>query len=353
MLRAAALSAALSVATALDWKQLPDAPWSGRSDACGGVLNGTIVQAGGHANSNYTNDVWISRDAGESWELAVEHAPWSPRSYHSCVVLPDDRFLLVAGHAGKEWFSDVWVTAPGDVSKWTLVTANASFPKRAAGSLQYQKTTGKLYYMGGSNGLLPPAGFGTTLYNDVWVSSDLGATWTLATPSAQWGKREGFSGQSSGNAIVIGGQSLAVIGGEKSYLPTGFYGDVWTSEDGANWTQQTKTAAWAGLSGGSVWELKGRSGHIVAQSEGTLWLAGGYLGRNDVWCINATKGSDMSGDWVRVAKKSPWAGRYDHLLAVVGNKLVLFGGENSAAGFGGPYYNDVWSADITACTPGA
>eukprot|EP00662_Eupelagonemidae_sp_cell21_P001422 gene1422-15012_t len=59
-------------ATALTWAPQPDAP--GRSDACGGVLNGTIVMAGGHADSNYTNDVWVLR-----------HAPWSPRSYHSCV----------------------------------------------------------------------------------------------------------------------------------------------------------------------------------------------------------------------------------------------------------------------------
>jgi len=345
MLRAAVLSAAVSATTALDWKQLPNAPWGARSDACGGVFNGTIVQAGGHANNTYYNDVWISKDAGESWEMAVEHAPWTPRSYHSCVILPNDRLMLVAGHGGDSWYADVWVTAPGDVSKWTLVNGNASFPKRAAGSLQYQESTGKLFYMGGSNGLLPPAGFGTTIYNDVWSSADEGATWSLVTEKAQWDKREGFSGQSSGNAIVIGGKTLSIIGGEKGYLPTGFFGDVWTSEDGANWTEQVKTAEWAGISGGSIWDIKGRSGHIVAQSEGTLWLAGGYLGRNDVWC---SKTSSLGAKWVNVDKKSSWAGRYDHLLAVVGSKLVLFGGEDSAAGTGGPYYNDVWSADITA-----
>lgn len=342
MLRAAVLATAAS-ATALDWKQLPDAPWGGRSDACGGVMNGTIVQAGGHANNTYYNDVWLSKDAGASWELAVEHAPWTARSYHSCVILPNDRLLLVAGHGGDSWFADVWVTAPGDASKWTLVNKNASFPKRAAGSLQYQSTTGKLFYMGGSNGLLPPAGFGTTLYNDVWMSADEGVTWSLVTEHAQWDKREGFSGQSSGNAIVQDGKYLTIIGGEKGYLPTGFYGDVWTSEDGANWTQQAEKAGWAG---GSIWNYKGRSGHIVAQSEDTLWLAGGYLGRNDVWC---SKTSNLGAKWVEVQKNSPWAGRYDHLLAVVGSKLVLFGGENSELGTGGPYFNDVWSADITAC----
>lgn len=172
------------------------------------------------------------------------------------------------------------------------------------------------------------------------------------TPAAQWKPREGFSGQSSGNAIVIGGKTLAIFGGERGYLPWRFFGDVWTSEDGANWTEQSKKAGWAGISSGSLWDVFGRSGHIVAQSEGTLWLMGGYLGRSDVWCVS-TSGAEMTGQWVNVAKKSPWPGRYDHLLAVVGKKLVLFGGENSAAGFGGPYYNDVWSADITACAPGA
>ena len=37
------------------------------------------------------------------------------------------------------------------------------------------------------------------------------------------------------------------------------------------------------------------------------------------------------------------------IMHVVGNKLVLYAGENSAMGFGGPYFNDVWAAELEAC----
>jgi len=349
-----------SCAYGLDWKQLPDAPWTARSDTCGGVLNGTIVIAGGHANSDYTNDVWMSKDAGKSWTEVLSSAPWVARSYHSCVVLPGERLLLVGGHAGKEWFNDVWVSGHSlDLASWTQLAKNASFAPRAAGSLQYQASTGHVFYMAGSNGLLPPAGFHTTLYNDVWVSKDEGSTWNLVNASPSYAAREGFTGQSSGNAVVIGGKSLAIMGGERSYLPTGFFSDIWTSEDGASWTLRKEHAEWTGWSGGSLWNLKGRSGHIIASQSNTdgsstLWLSGGYLGRSDVWCLgNVRNASDLSRPWYRVASKSPWHGRFDHMMTVVRNQLLVFSGENSAAGIGGPYYNDVWAAELEECKANA
>merc|ERR1712070_1079433 len=208
---------------------------------CGGVMNGTIVIAGGHANSDYTNDVWRSDDGGHSWQQVLKNASWAARSYHSCVVLPRNRLLLVAGHAGKEWFNDVWISGPDlDLASWTQVTAKAPWAARAAGSLQFQASTGKVFYMAGSDGLLPPAGFNTTLFNDVWGSSDEGASWHRVTEKAAWPAREGFTGQSSGNDVVVAGSSLAVMGGEKGYLPWSYFSDIWTSEDGANWTLQRK-----------------------------------------------------------------------------------------------------------------
>lgn len=344
-------------AGALEWQQLPDAPWSARSDTCAGITKNEIVIAGGHANSAYTNDVWSSPDAGVSWNQVVANgtAIWSPRSYHTCVILPGNRMLLIGGHAQTSWYNDVWISGPDDFSNWTQLLEHAPWQARAAANLQYQSSTGKLFYMGGSDGLLPPAGFGTTIFNDVWVSSDEGASWELATAQAPWAAREGFTGQSSGMDIVIGGSSLTVMGGENGYLPWGYFGDVWSSEDGATWVQRREKAEWAGFSSRSIWNLKGRSGHIVASEQKndgttTLWLSGGYLGRSDVWCLSGVQtAADLERPWTRVSKSSPWAGRYDHVMAVVDKKLIMFSGENSAAGIGGPYYNDVWSADLEDC----
>merc|ERR1712048_661875 len=124
--------------------------------------------------------------------------------------------------------------------------------------------------MGGSDGVLLPLS-GTTLFRDVWSPSDDGVTWDLVTDSAEWSAREGISGQSSGNDLVIAGTSLVAIGGEKGFLPWDCFDDLWTNDDGKAWTKQRSNNDW-----------KCRTGHVVAQQpidDGsvTMWLAGGFL----------------------------------------------------------------------------
>ena len=163
-------------------------------------MSGTLVIAGGHAtkpgNSNYSNDVWTSDDGGNSWQQVLEHAPWSPRSYQSCVVLPQDRLLLVGGHDEDDWFNDVWISGPkSDLTHWEQLHADAPFSARCAAALQYQDSSGKVFFMAGGEGLPRYAGgSGATLYNDVWASSDDGATWELVTENADFKAREGFTG---------------------------------------------------------------------------------------------------------------------------------------------------------------
>ena len=74
-----------------------------------------------------------------------------------------------------------------------------------------------------------------------------------------------------------------------------------------------------------------------------------YDGRSDIWCIDVKTAADQARPWTRLAKSSPWHGRFDHMMQVVGDQLIAYGGENSGAGIGGPYYNDVWSATLEAC----
>lgn len=357
MVRCFAVLGFVATVDSLEWERLPDAPWSGRSDPCGGVLGSSLVIAGGHANNSYTNDVWRSDDAGRSWQLVLEEAPWAGRSYHSCVVLPGNRLLLVAGHDEYTWYNDVWISGPDmDLATWTAQTLEAPWAKRAAGSLQYQATSGKVFYMAGSDGLLPPAAQNATLFNDVWASSDDGANWELVTAKAAWKAREGFTGQSSGNDIVIAGESLGVFGGEEGYFPDFYFADIWTSEDGANWVKQREQADWAGEGGGDpLWQKKGRSGHIMASQampdgSQTLWLSGGFLKQQDVWCLgNVRSPKDLSRTWTLVANESAWPGRFDHMMVVLGDELILYGGEDSAGGIGGNYFNDVWSSKLEPC----
>jgi hypothetical protein len=63
--------------------------------------------------------------------------------------------------------------------------------------------------------------------NDIWESSDDGATWNKTVDTAP------FSGRIR-HQLVGDGQNLWLIGGYLN-LNSGWHNDVWRSEDGVNW----------------------------------------------------------------------------------------------------------------------
>ena len=46
---------------------------------------------------------------------------------------------------------------------------------------------------------------GTTYYNDVWISNDLGASWQLSTGNGGWAARYGMAAVSVGGTIILMG----------------------------------------------------------------------------------------------------------------------------------------------------
>ena len=104
-------------------------------------------------------------------------------------------------------------------------------------------------------------------FNDVWRSTDQGATWTQVSANAEWSARYGF-----GSVVLADGSVVLMGGGDGSTL----WNDVWRSTDqGATWAQITSNAGWTG-----------RTGHTsVALPDGRIVLMGGYTATpgNDVW----------------------------------------------------------------------
>jgi hypothetical protein len=68
-------------------------------------------------------------------------------------------------------------------------------------------------------------------------------------------------------------------------------GDVWSSSDGAQWTQTTALAPW-------IAAYSARWGHTSAVFNNKIWVMGGNL-NNDVWYMdmhNVIK--NMAHDWL-------------------------------------------------------
>jgi hypothetical protein len=101
------------------------------------------------------------------------------------------------------------------------VTSAAEFSPREG--LAAAAFKGRLWVIGGQR----PTINGNWLYNDVWNSLD-GATWTEATPAAEFSPR-------AGHAVMVLDDKLWVMGGA-------YQNDVWNSEDGIHWEQVTASA---------------------------------------------------------------------------------------------------------------
>jgi hypothetical protein len=244
----------------------------------------------------------------------------------------------------------------GPRSAWTEVVKHAEWEGRAG--LQAIDLGRDLFVMGGRGAFNPVQ---TTIYRDVWKSRDGGRSWEKIS-DPEWPARAYFQAvRHRGRIFVLGGQNfdaLPNIGYPQNCPPepapcfpfvpaSKFFADVWSSEDGANWTEEAADAGWAGRAGlsavvfrGAIWVFGGSQGDDVST---------GGQGRvlfNDVW-----KSRDGR-HWERVTAAAPWAPRAGAAAVVKDGFLYLLGGERGftcgpvPAPFCVPerdlYFNDVW-----------
>lgn len=224
---------------------------------------------------------------------------------------------------------------------WKRVSVAAPWTARAG--LQTVKLGGKMYVIGGRTPASPLIPFASVIFNDVWRSSDKGASWEQVTNDAPWPARAYFEAVTKSRKRGEG-KELFVLGGQNFDLPSEFFNDVWRSRDGGKtWKQMTQSAPWEGRAGLSAVVLRGKI-YVLGGSQGDDPATGGS-GRtlyNDVW---------KSGDgkrWVRATNEAPWAPRAGAVAVVKGGWIYLLGGED---GFicdparpdrCPPYFNDVW-----------
>jgi len=298
------------------WTQMtPNAEWLPRRALSSVVMpDGSIVLMGGDIGSGRKNDVWRSTDNGVSWTQVNNSAGWLGRFGHTSVVTPNGSIVLMGGDIGlvNGFENDVWRSTDNGAS-WTQVTSSARWSGRY-GHTSVIMPDGSIVLMGGySDGFFK---------NDVWRLTNYGVTWTQMTASAGWSAR---SFQSS---IVAPDGSIVVMGGR---YPTGEMNDVWRSKDyGTTWTQVTNNAEWTARSFQST----------VVMPDSSIVLMGGldshgiYL--NDVW-----RSTDYGVTWTQMTASAGWSPRSFHSSVVMPDgSIVLMGGDTSALPLG--FKNDVW-----------
>ena len=188
------------------------------------------------------NDVWRSTDNGATWIQMTAGAGWSARSGHSSVVMPDGSIVLMGGQDGG-FRNDVWRSTDNGAT-WIQMTAGAGWSARS-GHSSVVMPDGSIVLMGGQ---------GSTGYkNDVWRSIDNGATWIQMKPD----DFIGWSARASHSSVVMPDGRIVLTGGQDG---SGYRNDVWRSTDnGATWMQM-KPNDLVGMVGKSLLLQYGRAG---------------------------------------------------------------------------------------------
>ena len=207
-------------------------------------------------------------------------------------------------------YNDVWSSTNG--VNWSEATDNAEFIPR--GGHTSVVLNGAMWVIGGIDGFFNDM-------NDVHTSTD-GISWTRVYPLSNLFSERAF------HTSVVFNNAMWVIGGEHSNLSLN---DVWSSSDGAHWTDIAATKF-----------TPARQGHSSVVFDNKIWVIGGldkYPGGkslNDVW-------SSPDGiTWSQVTQTAPFTPtRYRHTSVVFNGAIWVIGGRHEDETTTSQL-NDVW-----------
>ncbi|MDE0332990.1 MAG: galactose oxidase [Nitrospinae bacterium] len=243
---------------------------------------------------------------GIAWTLENPQAPWEGR-HTAGYVVHNGRMWIVGGDCNQGHYqNDVWSSADG--IHWELANDHVPWAPRV---LHYTLAfDGRIWVMGGQT--IPNfADADEVFHNDVW-SSDDGVNWTQVTENAPWVPRGMIGG------AAVHDNRMWILGGGTYDTPAtpmrNFYNDVWSSDDGINWKQHISHAPWTP-----------RQYHEVAAFDDHLWVLEGYAAesgnRRDVWY------SPDGVNWTELPD-TPWAPRHAGSVFVYNGSLWMVAGNN-------------------------
>lgn len=258
---------------------------------------------------------WLSKD-GKTWTKTALPESGLNSAYQKYVQFNGAIYALGAMQGNYLNFTiNTKIIRTKDGRTWKTVAEKSNLPTRVFyGAVVFKN---KIWLIGGFDG--------KKYHNDVWNSAD-GVNWTRVAEKTAWSARTVGTVVLFKNRLWIFGGG--VIDGEKEINPAS-HKEVWSSENGVNWTQVEMKTERAG--GGTA---------IVFDDK--LWFVG--ANRSDGNFDSAVTVSDDGVSWR--AYSAPWSPRGGTAVWVFDSKLFMTGGKYSITESGEikfVYSNDVWA----------
>ncbi len=293
------------------------APFGARKGHSAVVFNGRIWVIGGESANTYYNDVWSSAD-GVNWTNTT--APFDARTDQTVVVYGNALWVIGGGN-GSKLFNDVWSSTDG--TNWTQVSQSTAFSARQG--MAAAIFAGKLWVVGGDESI----NVNCCDRSDVWSTSD-GISWTYENAESP------FQPASPQHAMQLNNQ-LWMVTGQASNFPL----EVWSSGDGDTWTRATAAAAMP---------IRGASG--TASFAGRMWVVGGRNGINLSSSMNDVWSSANGADWTQSTPAAAFSPRSAHQLVGFHGRLRLIGGLDYAGNPTADIWSSAdgvtWTQDVVA-----
>ncbi|MDQ3801415.1 MAG: hypothetical protein M3384_18490 [Acidobacteriota bacterium] len=258
---------------------------------------------------------WISKD-GKNWTKANLPSVGLNPAYQKFIQFKDAIYALgtmQGNYLNMKLTSKISRTR--DFRSWETLAEKSNLPERVFyGAVVFKD---KIWLVGGWDG--------KNYHNDVWNSED-GVNWRRVAEKTAWTPRTARVIVFKDRLWLIGG---GVIDGDKVNNPNAGR-EVWTSQDGINWTEEKINSP-------------GQIGGTAVVFDEKLWLIG--ANRNDGRFDSALYVSDDGINWRR--QSAPWTPRGAVAAWVFDDKLFMTGGKFSYTEPNGEikfvYSNDVWA----------
>lgn len=283
---------------------------------------------------NTSNEVWSSAD-GITWELELPHGheQFERRHAHN-TVLWNDALWMIGGDAHQGDYNHDVVTSVDGVH-WDVVlgpgTAPPPWSPRALQTIGVYD--GKLWMFGGQDLLGPIDDY--VHHNDVWSTED-GARWTqVAADGPGSATRPAGCGVLDGLVEFRGELWLVGCARERSdVVGHSMSNEVWSTTDGVEWTLHAEPP-WVG----KIWP------NVVVWDD-ALWILFGFTYGDPAhgWATgNASEAwhSEDGETWTSLPIDSPVPGSHAQGVAITEDALLLAGG-NYSFGFGAGEDPSAW-----------